>query len=126
MIYDTGSQPTNQPTTTTANHHHPTPRSLEEALVHAFVEARRASPALLFLPHLPLWWATAPAPLRAALLMLLEELPPDLPLLLVAVADAPAEELDPEVRGLLLCTRHPFMRAVTIGSVSCRHTLDNT
>lgn len=72
-------------------------RSLEEALVHAFVEARRSAPALLYLPHLPLWWATAPPALRAALLMLLEELPPDLPLLLVAVADAPAADIDPEV-----------------------------
>lgn len=64
------------------------------------MEARRAAPALLYLPHLPLWWATAPCALRAALLMLLEELPPELPLLLVAVADAPADEMDPEVRGL--------------------------
>jgi hypothetical protein len=64
--------------------------------VHAFVEARRAAPALLFLPHLPLWWATAPAALRAALLMLVEDLPPEFPLLLVAVADAPAGEVDPE------------------------------
>ncbi|KAI8471874.1 MAG: hypothetical protein J3K34DRAFT_505681 [Monoraphidium minutum] len=72
-------------------------RSLEEALVHAFVEARRAAPALLYLPHLPLWWAAAPTGLRAALLMLVEELPPELPLLLVAVADAPADELEPEV-----------------------------
>ena len=72
-------------------------RSLEEALVHAFVEARRAAPALLFLPHLPLWWATAPPALRAALLMLLDELPPELPLLLVAASDAPAASLDPEL-----------------------------
>ena len=42
-------------------------RSLEEALVHAFVEARRAAPALLFLPHLDGWWRTAPPPLRACL-----------------------------------------------------------
>ena len=30
----------------------PAARSLEEALVHAVVEARRAAPAVLFLPHL--------------------------------------------------------------------------
>jgi SpoVK/Ycf46/Vps4 family AAA+-type ATPase len=45
----------------------PGARCLEEALVHAFVEARRAAPALLFLPHLEGWWRTAPAPLRACL-----------------------------------------------------------
>jgi hypothetical protein len=64
-------------------------RSLEEALVHAFVEARRAAPAILFLPHLQLWWQTAPASLRAALWMLLADLPPELPLLLLATADVP-------------------------------------
>ena len=30
-------------------------RSPEEALVHAVVEARRAAPAILYLPHLQLW-----------------------------------------------------------------------
>ncbi len=30
----------------------PGARSLEEAVVHAVVEARRAAPAILFLPHL--------------------------------------------------------------------------
>lgn len=81
---------------------YPPQRCLEEALVHAFVEARRAAPALLYLPHLPLWWATAPGALRAALLMLLDELPAELPLLLVAVADCPARDLEPEVR-VCLC-----------------------
>ena len=69
-------------------------RSPEEALVRAVVEARRAAPAILFLPHLHLWWETAPASLRAILTMLLADLPPDLPLLLLATADVPAEELD--------------------------------
>jgi len=31
-------------------------RSAEEALVGAVTEARRAAPAILFLPHLRLWW----------------------------------------------------------------------
>eukprot|EP00798_Chlamydomonas_sp_ICE-L_P030291 gene30291-35279_t len=76
----------------------PGSRSLEEALVHAFMEARRAAPALLFLPHIQLWWTTAPSSLRATLWMLLQEVPPDLPLLLLATADAPLEDLEPEIR----------------------------
>ncbi|GAB4822033.1 hypothetical protein N2152v2_009079 [Parachlorella kessleri] len=120
-------------------------RSPEEALVHAVVEARRAAPAILFLPHLQVrcgagsrkdaqgrkavlclpappaacvnsgptewapssselppavWWDTAPSSLRATLWVLLADLPPDLPLLLLATADVPAEELDPEARTL--------------------------
>ena len=45
----------------------PSARSLEEALVHAFVEARRSVPAVLFLPHLEGWWRTAPPALKACL-----------------------------------------------------------
>ena len=62
--------------------------------MHAVLEARRASPAILFLPHLQLWWETAPASLRATLTMLLSDLPPHLPLLLLATADVPLAELD--------------------------------
>lgn len=73
---------------------------LEEALVHAFVEARRAAPAVLYLPHLHLWWRTAPAALRATLWMLLADLPAELPLLLLATADVSRAELDPEAAQL--------------------------
>jgi len=38
--------------------------------------------------------------LRATLWVLLADLPPDLPLLLLATADVPAGELDPEARTL--------------------------
>lgn len=69
-------------------------------MVHAIIEARRAAPAVLFLPHLQLWWETAPASLRATLWMLLADLPPDLPLLLFATADAPLADLDPEALAL--------------------------
>lgn len=61
--------------------------------MHAVVEARRAAPAILYLPHLTLWWDTAPASLRATLWMLLADLPADLPLLLFATADAQLSEL---------------------------------
>lgn len=62
-------------------------------MVHAVIEARRAAPAILYLPHLTMWWETAPASLRATLWMLLADLPADLPLLLFATADAPLSEL---------------------------------
>jgi len=62
--------------------------------VHAVLEARRAAPAILHLPHLQLWWDTAPPSLRATLWMLLADLPGDLPLLLLASADVPFDQLD--------------------------------
>ena len=65
-------------------------------------QARRAAPAVLYLPHLPAWWDTAPSSLRATLWMLLADLPPDLPLLLLATAErgGGAGGLDPEARAL--------------------------
>jgi len=80
-------------------------RSAEEALVHAVVEARRAAPAVLFLPHLQVWWDTAPASLRATLWTLLADLPPDLPLLLLATADCNVEDLDPGASAALFGAR---------------------
>ena len=68
--------------------------------MHAVIEARRAAPAILYLPHLTLWWDTAPASLRATLWMLLADLPADLPLLLFATADAPLSELDNDASAL--------------------------
>ena len=68
--------------------------------MHLVREARAAAPAVLYLPHLPAWWEQAPGALRAALWMLLADLPPDLPLLLLATADAPAAEVDAEARRL--------------------------
>lgn len=75
-------------------------RSPEEALIHAIIEARRAAPAILYLPHLTLWWDTAPASLRATLWMLLADLPSDLPLLLFATADEPLAEQHIEAAAL--------------------------
>ena len=36
-------------------------------MVQAILEARRAAPAILLLPHLHLWWSTAPASLKTTL-----------------------------------------------------------
>jgi hypothetical protein len=76
-------------------------RSPEEAVVAAFTEARRAAPAILFLPAADAWWAAAPRTLRAALAACAGELAPGTSLILLASADAPATELDPELVALL-------------------------
>ena len=75
-------------------------RSPEEALVGAVTEARRAAPAVLFLPHLRLWWDSATPTLRATLRTLMEDVPADTPLLLLATCDCERSELDPEAAGL--------------------------
>ena len=75
-------------------------RSPEEALVRRLTEARRSAPAVLYLPHLQLWWESAPHTLRVTLWMLLEDIPPDLPLFLIGVADVPIDAIDHEALAL--------------------------
>ncbi|KAL3678186.1 hypothetical protein R1sor_021142 [Riccia sorocarpa] len=72
----------------------PSAKSPEEALVHIFGEARRTTPSILFLPQLQLWWETAHDQLRAVLLMLLADLPSDLPVLLLGTCAGALDEID--------------------------------
>jgi hypothetical protein len=102
----------------------------EEALVQAFMQARRTPPCVLFLPHAQLWWDTVAPGVRATLCSLLEvrslclvslflvicsfphfsfllanvmvvqDLPPELPVLLLAVSDVPASRLPRDFRDL--------------------------
>ena len=60
------------------------------------MEACRAAPAILYLPHLQMWWETGHATMRATLWMLLAGLAPDLPLLLLTTADVGLHDMDPE------------------------------
>ncbi|CAJ1933319.1 unnamed protein product [Sphenostylis stenocarpa] len=78
----------------------PSAKTPEEALVHIFGEARRTTPSILYLPQFDVWWETAHEQLRAVLLTLLEELPSDLPILLLgtsSVALADVEEVPTSV-----------------------------
>lgn len=62
--------------------------------MQAFSEARRSAPSVLFLPHAELWWESASEMLKCTLHTLLEDTPPDVPLLLLSVADCPINDLD--------------------------------
>ena len=75
----------------------PSAASPEAALVHLIAEARRASPAILYLPNLQLWWETAPTSLQATLQSLLDDLPISIPLFFLATANCPAGELSDDV-----------------------------
>ncbi|KAG4149218.1 hypothetical protein ERO13_D05G327400v2 [Gossypium hirsutum] len=72
----------------------PSAKTPEEAVVHIFGEARRATPSILYIPQFNLWWDTAHEQLRAVLLTLLEELPSDLPILLLGTSSISLAEFD--------------------------------
>uniref|UniRef100_A0A1J3CWL2 ATPase family AAA domain-containing protein n=1 Tax=Noccaea caerulescens TaxID=107243 RepID=A0A1J3CWL2_NOCCA len=64
----------------------PSAKTPEEALVHIFSEARRTTPSILYIPMFNNWWENAHEQLRAVFLTLLEELPSNLPILLLATS----------------------------------------
>uniref|UniRef100_A0A2P2KL76 Uncharacterized protein MANES_04G042700 n=1 Tax=Rhizophora mucronata TaxID=61149 RepID=A0A2P2KL76_RHIMU len=72
----------------------PSAKTPEEALVHIFGEARRTTPSILYIPNFSLWWDNAHEQLRAVLQTLLEELPSDLPILLLGTSSIPLAEID--------------------------------
>ncbi|KAJ6734261.1 hypothetical protein OIU79_001505 [Salix purpurea] len=72
----------------------PSAKTPEEALVHIFGEARRTTPSILYIPNFDLWWDNAHEQLRAVLLTLLEELPSDLPILLLGSSSSSLVEID--------------------------------
>lgn len=62
--------------------------------MHIIREAQRSAPCLLYLPHLQLWWDTASQTLRAALWMLLSDLPTGCHMAVVGTADCPVADLE--------------------------------
>ncbi|KAG8389683.1 hypothetical protein BUALT_Bualt01G0004300 [Buddleja alternifolia] len=71
----------------------PGAKAPEEALVHVFGEARRTTPSILYLPQFHLWWESAHDQFRAVLRTLLEELPSNLPILLLGTSSMPLAEI---------------------------------
>ncbi|KAL5781114.1 hypothetical protein ACOSP7_006143 [Xanthoceras sorbifolium] len=72
----------------------PSAKTPEEALVHIFGEARRTTPSILYIPQFNLWWENAHEQLRAVLLTLLEELPSDMPILLLGTSSISLVEVE--------------------------------
>ncbi|CAN6167638.1 unnamed protein product [Urochloa humidicola] len=74
----------------------PSAKTPEEALVHIFGEAKRTTPSILYLPQFHLWWDTAHEQLKAVLLTLLNELPSNLPVLLLGTSSVAFTDLEEE------------------------------
>uniref|UniRef100_UPI0037E9202F ATPase family AAA domain-containing protein 2-like n=1 Tax=Semicossyphus pulcher TaxID=241346 RepID=UPI0037E9202F len=74
--------------------------SPEEACAQVFLEAKRTSPSILYLPHIQQWWETAGPALRASFFSLLGSIPSFSPVLLLATCSLPPQQLDPEIQSL--------------------------
>ncbi|KAH6921688.1 hypothetical protein HPB50_003966 [Hyalomma asiaticum] len=80
--------------------HSVTARAPEEACAQVLQEAQRVLPGVLYLPHVCQWWETLGDAVRATFVTLLGDLEPLTPVLWLATADVPFNELPPQVQQL--------------------------
>uniref|UniRef100_A0A4W6E9R9 ATPase family AAA domain-containing protein 2 n=1 Tax=Lates calcarifer TaxID=8187 RepID=A0A4W6E9R9_LATCA len=72
----------------------------EETCAQIFVEAKRTSPSILYIPHIGQWWETVGPALRATFLSLLSSIPAFSPILLLATCNLQYDQLSTEVQEL--------------------------
>uniref|UniRef100_A0A669E205 ATPase family AAA domain-containing protein 2 n=1 Tax=Oreochromis niloticus TaxID=8128 RepID=A0A669E205_ORENI len=72
----------------------------EETCAQIFVEAKRTSPSILYIPHIGQWWETVGPALRATFLSLLSSIPAFSPILLLATCNLRYNQLSTEVQEL--------------------------
>ncbi|XP_054638061.1 ATPase family AAA domain-containing protein 2-like isoform X2 [Dunckerocampus dactyliophorus] len=72
----------------------------EETCAQIFVEAKRTSPSILYIPHIGQWWETVGPALRATFISLLSSIPAFAPILLLATCSLHYSELSIEVQEL--------------------------
>uniref|UniRef100_A0A3Q4MJQ4 ATPase family AAA domain-containing protein 2 n=1 Tax=Neolamprologus brichardi TaxID=32507 RepID=A0A3Q4MJQ4_NEOBR len=72
----------------------------EETCAQIFVEAKRTSPSILYIPHIGQWWETVGPALRATFLSLLSSIPAFSPILLLATCNLRYDQLSTEVQEL--------------------------
>uniref|UniRef100_A0AAQ6A0W4 ATPase family AAA domain-containing protein 2 n=1 Tax=Amphiprion ocellaris TaxID=80972 RepID=A0AAQ6A0W4_AMPOC len=72
----------------------------EETCAQIFVEAKRTSPSILYIPHIGQWWETVGPALRATFLSLLSSIPAFSPILLLATCNLHYDQLSMEVQEL--------------------------
>ncbi|KAM9724009.1 ATPase family AAA domain-containing protein 2 isoform 2-T2 [Menidia menidia] len=72
----------------------------EETCAQIFVEAKRTSPSILYIPHIGQWWETVGPALRATFLSLLSSIPAFSPILLLATCSLHYDQLSTEVQEL--------------------------
>jgi len=68
-------------------------RSIDAAIVQGFIEARKRQPSIIFIPNIDIWARSIPASALSTLSSLVRSLKSKERILLLGIADSPAEEL---------------------------------
>ena len=66
---------------------------MQSHFLQIFREARRVAPSVIYIPHVDSLWSTTTDTLKATFLSLVNDLPPNLPLLLFATCDSPISKI---------------------------------
>ncbi|KAM9798500.1 ATPase family AAA domain-containing protein 2 [Neosynchiropus ocellatus] len=72
----------------------------EETCAQIFVEAKRTSPSILYVPHIGQWWETVGPAMKATFLSLLGSIPAFAPILLLATCNLQYSHLSAEIQDL--------------------------
>eukprot|EP00470_Lotharella_oceanica_P007415 CAMPEP_0170195358 /NCGR_PEP_ID=MMETSP0040_2-20121228/61323_1 /TAXON_ID=641309 /ORGANISM="Lotharella oceanica, Strain CCMP622" /LENGTH=524 /DNA_ID=CAMNT_0010444493 /DNA_START=158 /DNA_END=1732 /DNA_ORIENTATION=- len=88
-------------------------RSAEESLTRQVTECCSHAPAILYWPHIDLWWDTASESLKTCILMLLDDIPESSKIAVIAVSDCKFEILPNDLKRAFdqkLTRQHPLTR----------------
>ena len=90
-------------------------KSAEESVLRTFKEARRNTPSVIYWPNVGRWWDTAHEVLQTSITLLINDIPPDCPILLIATSDKSMECLNNEVQAIFgKYSFHNCNRAITV------------
>ena len=79
-----------------------------EACIMRLRSAQRSAPSVVYLPFAAAWWMEAGDAMRSALRMALRSVPAACPLIFLAMAELPMDEMDPAlIRLILPCEQRP-------------------
>eukprot|EP01083_Nonionella_stella_P270437 915815_1 len=70
----------------------------EESVYRCFMEARRTAPSVIYWPNIDMWWCAVSIALQTSILMLISDIPPSAPILLLGTASVPFKLLDIELQ----------------------------
>jgi SpoVK/Ycf46/Vps4 family AAA+-type ATPase len=88
-------------------------RSVENAIIQSFVEARRHKPSIIFIPNIDIWYDTVPDSSKSTLAGLLRSISSNERILLLGVSDKPYDELDHDLKLLFGMSDSNYVKLTT-------------
>ncbi|XP_013413245.1 ATPase family AAA domain-containing protein 2 [Lingula anatina] len=97
----------------------------EESCAQVFLEARRTSPSIIYVPHINQWWEVMHDTLRATFITMLNDLVPMAPILLLATSDLKYTELPVQVQFLFSANSRQVVQMSNPGETERREFFED-